>query len=76
MRRRVLGGRAGNQIAEKSAEDDWPRAALLTRAPLGMSQVLLTGEEHEPHCPRLNLAYHRHYYGLGEHYNAVAPREG
>jgi len=41
-----------------------------------MPQVLLTGEEHEARCPRLNLAYHRHYYGLGEHYNALAPREG
>mmetsp|Transcript_20244 Transcript_20244/g.34459 ORF Transcript_20244/g.34459 Transcript_20244/m.34459 type:complete len:306 (+) Transcript_20244:82-999(+) len=33
--------------------------------------VLLTGEEYDG--PRLQLTYHKHYYGLGAHYNAVVP---
>lgn len=35
---------------------------------------LLTGEEYADAGPRLELAYHRHYFGLGEHYNAVVPK--
>ena len=36
--------------------------------------VLLTGSEYDVDgAPRLQLAYHRHYYGLGEHYNATTP---
>lgn len=34
---------------------------------------LTTGEEYATTGNRLELAYHRHYYGLGEHYNAVVP---
>eukprot|EP00962_Isochrysis_galbana_P043395 scaffold16504_cov105-Isochrysis_galbana.AAC.5 len=34
---------------------------------------LLTGAEYEANGPRLKLAYHRHYYGLGEHYNSLVP---
>jgi len=34
---------------------------------------LHTGEEYEDPSPIL-LAFHRHFYGLGEHYNAVGPR--
>ena len=34
--------------------------------------TLLTGEEYEGDGrPRLDLSYHRHYYALGAHYNAV-----
>jgi len=36
---------------------------------------LLTGEEYDSNGPRLHLAYHRHYFGLGEHYNALIPVE-
>ena len=33
---------------------------------------LLTGEEYDrAELPRLKLAYHLHYYGLGAHYNSV-----
>ena len=39
------------------------------------SPPLLTGEEYEANGPRLQLAYHLHYYGLGAHYNAVVPIE-
>ena len=35
---------------------------------------LLTGEEYESNGPRIQLAYHLHYYGLGAHYNAVEPK--
>jgi len=35
--------------------------------------VLVTGAEYEPNGPPLHLAYHRHYYGLGEHYNSLVP---
>jgi len=35
--------------------------------------TLTTGEEYDDPCP-INLAYHRHYFGLGEHYNAVVPK--
>mmetsp|Transcript_11898 Transcript_11898/g.20066 ORF Transcript_11898/g.20066 Transcript_11898/m.20066 type:complete len:307 (+) Transcript_11898:61-981(+) len=34
--------------------------------------VILTGTEYDGDGPRLQLAYHRHYYGLGEHYNSLA----
>ena len=34
---------------------------------------LHTGDEYTDQGPPIELAYHRHYYGLGEHYNAVAP---
>jgi OTU domain-containing protein 6 len=34
---------------------------------------LVTGTEYEANGPRLKLAYHRHYYGLGEHYNSLVP---
>ena len=34
--------------------------------------MLLTGSEYEAAGPPLQLAYHRHYYGLGEHYNSTA----
>lgn len=37
------------------------------------SPPLVTGEEYDGNGPRLLLAYHRHYYGLGAHYNAVVP---
>ena len=38
----------------------------------GAPRPLLTGEEHEGDGrPRLDLSYHRHYYVLGAHYNAV-----
>jgi len=37
--------------------------------------LLLTGAEYEGNGPRLQLAYHRHYYGLGEHYNALVPAD-
>ena len=37
---------------------------------------LLTGEEYEANGPRIELAYHRHYFGLGEHYNAVVRSGG
>jgi len=33
---------------------------------------LHTGEEYRDAGMPLELAYHRHYYGLGEHYNALA----
>jgi hypothetical protein len=32
---------------------------------------LLMGAEYDANGPRLKLAYHRHYYGLGEHYNSL-----
>lgn len=32
---------------------------------------LTTGDEYANSGPRIELAYHRHYFGLGEHYNAV-----
>ena len=32
---------------------------------------LHTGVEYKSEGPPIDLAYHRHYYGLGEHYNAV-----
>lgn len=35
--------------------------------------LLVTGEEYADNGPRLELCYHKHYYGLGEHYNAVVP---
>lgn len=35
--------------------------------------VLLTGEDYDANGPRLQLAYHRHYYELGEHYNSLVP---
>ena len=35
--------------------------------------VLTTGEEYAASGPKIELAYHRHYYGLGEHYNSVTP---
>lgn len=34
---------------------------------------LVTGGEYDANGPRLRLAYHRHYYGLGEHFNALRP---
>ena len=38
----------------------------------GAQKPLLTGEEYEGDGrPRLDLSYHRHYYALGAHYNAV-----
>ena len=38
----------------------------------GAPKPLLTGEEYEGDGrPRLDLSYHRHYYALGAHYNAV-----
>ena len=33
--------------------------------------LLLIGEEYAHNGPRLELSYHKHYYGLGEHYNSV-----
>ena len=39
---------------------------------------LTTGEEYKGRGLKIELAYHRHYYGLGEHYNSVvrtAPAE-
>ena len=35
----------------------------------GAPKPLLTGEGDGR--PRLDLSYHRHYYALGAHYNAV-----
>ena len=35
--------------------------------------VLVTCPEHEAQGGKLCLAYHKHYYGLGAHYNAVVP---
>jgi hypothetical protein len=37
--------------------------------------LLLTGSEYECNGKRLQLAYHRHYYGLGEHYNSLVETE-
>jgi OTU domain-containing protein 6 len=39
------------------------------------SPVLKMGDEEGKDCSRipLKLAYHRHFYALGEHYNSVAP---
>ena len=36
-----------------------------------VAPLLVTGEEYADNGPRLELCYHKHYYGLGEHYNAV-----
>lgn len=33
--------------------------------------VVLTGTEYDGNGPRLQLAYHLHHYGLGEHYNSL-----
>ena len=35
--------------------------------------VLVTCPEYAEQAPKVQLAYHRHYYGLGAHYNAVMP---
>ena len=35
--------------------------------------VLVTCPEHEAQGGKLCLAYHKHYYGLGAHYNSVVP---
>jgi OTU domain-containing protein 6 len=37
------------------------------------SPLLTMGEEatSDPTLPPLKLAYHRHYYALGEHYNSI-----
>ncbi|KFM82157.1 OTU domain-containing protein 6B, partial [Stegodyphus mimosarum] len=32
---------------------------------------VIAGDEHD--SPRLIISYHRHVYGLGEHYNSVVP---
>jgi hypothetical protein len=39
------------------------------------SPVLKMGDEEGKKCSNvpLKLAYHRHFYALGEHYNSVAP---
>jgi OTU domain-containing protein 6 len=39
------------------------------------SPVLKMGDEEGKECSKipLKLAYHRHFYALGEHYNSVAP---
>ena len=37
---------------------------------------LLMGEQYADDGPRLTVAYHRHYYGLGEHYNSTTPLSG
>lgn len=38
--------------------------------------VVLTGTEYDGNGPRLQLAYHLHHYGLGEHYNSLVPADG
>ena len=40
------------------------------------SPVLIMGEEaaDDATLPPLKLAYHRHYYALGEHYNSIVPK--
>lgn len=35
--------------------------------------ILRMGEENTSKHPPLRLAYHRHYYTLGEHYNSIVP---
>jgi len=38
-----------------------------------MVPVVVVGEEYSGNGPRLELSYHKHYYGLGEHYNSLVP---
>eukprot|EP00252_Welwitschia_mirabilis_P023994 TRINITY_DN6946_c0_g1_i1.p1 TRINITY_DN6946_c0_g1~~TRINITY_DN6946_c0_g1_i1.p1 ORF type:complete len:333 (-),score=91.09 TRINITY_DN6946_c0_g1_i1:189-1187(-) len=39
----------------------------------GNSPEVEMGEEYKSHKPSIMLAYHKHAYGLGEHYNSVIP---
>jgi len=39
----------------------------------GLNDVLKIGEEFAPQKKSLFLSYHRHAYGLGEHYNSLVP---
>lgn len=36
-----------------------------------MAPLVVVGEEYAGNGSRLELSYHKHYYGLGEHYNSV-----
>ena len=35
--------------------------------------VLVTCPEYAEQAPKVQLAYHKHYYGLGAHYNSIMP---
>jgi len=60
----------GGELELRALADELGVQILVHRA--AESEPLVLGQKHDKGSP-LQVAYHRHYYALGEHYNSVVP---